>query len=942
MKDKSKKLLTNKYFLGSALVTLLYVIYLIIANISPFGKNSILKTDLYQQYAEFLSYYRECLLNGKSILFSWNLGLGNNFFTTFAYYLVSPFNLLIVFFKPENVYIFVMFVTYLKLIMIYNMAMLYLKKCIKIHDKMDIILAICYTFSSFTICYLLHIMWLDALYMLPIILIMVESYIKDNKLQGVIITVALNVIFNYYLGFITAFFAGCYYVARVIIETNFEKNNFKESIKNILKNLIKYLLGMVIAFGIAMILFLPSFMQVKSTMETDKISLIKIDKTKICLFFNTLFNNHNYMYEQEAGIIFSSTIITIMSIFFFLNKKIKLKEKIMYLLGLIFMLLPIISPFLNKIWHGMTTPNCFNYRYGFCLIFFTIIMSARTYKEKEGIEKKHFIINFIVFFVLLGIEILLNVKQKLIFDNFKISYLSIAISCLTYIAMLFTLYLIIYGKRKIIQTIARTLLVILVVFDISVSIRSYQTTNHDNYFTVENVKQYDNIMNEIVKKIECEETDRIVFKPNDAYTINYSMKYGYSSIDYFTSARNKSTIRGMYQLGYNIQRDDALWITSESGTSINYYLAGVKYIVTKDNLDGKNKLFLYDYQETIDGFNVYKLNVKQNFAYYLTENINEKESDNPFYVSEYGALEYQNMILQNMLSKDENYMYVVDQKGDSYNEKNEKYQTTFQKMLNISRTVKEEKKATTIDNKYSKEEYENNNTTEENDEKSYYRIDYKIKPEFETDIYLYSDNNLQLYKKDKTNKTDKANEAEKNEENEKGVFKDYANLWSRECGIKQVVHLEKDDEYEFYITIPKDVYEKENERYEIYALDNNKIKQALTNLSKQKNIEISDMKIVKNKITLKVTSEKDGYIAMPISFDEGLRATVNDKKQNVQKINQCFSGVKISKGTSNITITFIPRYFKLGLIMSIVSLVCLIIVISVENKNNKIYNSAKD
>ena len=99
MKDKSKKLLTNKYFLGSALVTLLYVIYLIIANISPFGKNSILKTDLYQQYAEFLSYYRECLLNGKSILFSWNLGLGNNFFTTFAYYLVSPFNLLIVFFK---------------------------------------------------------------------------------------------------------------------------------------------------------------------------------------------------------------------------------------------------------------------------------------------------------------------------------------------------------------------------------------------------------------------------------------------------------------------------------------------------------------------------------------------------------------------------------------------------------------------------------------------------------------------------------------------------------------------------------------------------------------------------------------------------------------------------------------------------------------------------
>lgn len=946
MKDKAKKLLTNKYFLGSVLVTLLYAIYLIIANVSPFGKNSILKTDLYQQYAEFLTYYRECLLGKKSILFSWNLGLGNNFFTTFAYYLVSPFNLLIVFFKPENVYIFVMIVTYLKLVMIFNMAMLYLKKCIKAKDEMSMILAICYTFSSFTICYMLHIMWLDALYMLPIILIMVESYIKDNKIQGVIIAVALNILFNYYFGFITAFFAGCYYVARVIIETKFEKKNLKETFKSIFKNLMKYLLGMIIAFGIAMILFLPSFMQVKSTMETAKTSLIQIDKEKICLFFNTLFNNHNYMYEQEAGIIFSSTIVTIMCIFFFLNKKINIKEKVMYLLALAFMLLPIISPLLNKIWHGMTTPNCFYYRYSFCLIFLTIIMSAKAYKEKEGIEKKHFIINFIIFFLLLGIEIILNIKQKLIFDNFTISYLSIAISGLTYIAMLFTLYLILYGKKELIKIIAKILLLILIIFDIRVSIKSYQTTNHDNYFTVENVKQYDNVMNKVINKIECKETDRIVFKPNDEYTINYSMKYGYSSIDYFTSARNKNTIRGMYQLGYNIQRDDALWLTSESGTSINYYLAGVKYIVTRDKLDGKNKLFLYDYEETIDDFNIYKLNVEQNFAYYLKDNINEKESDDPFFVSEYGALEYQNKILQNMLSKYEDYMYAIDVKDVKSNEQKEKYNSATSKKLNVSKTIKENESESDL--------------REQQTQNDYYKITYKIKPEFETDIYLYSDNNLQLYKDGKS------------------VFKDYANLWSRECGIKQIVHLEKDEEYEFYITIPKDVYEKENERYEIYALDNNKIKQSLASLNEENKIEnnveskiaseatnkvenkiaseaenkteseidnkieITDMKIGKNKVTLQVNSKEDGYIAMPISFDEGLRAKVNGKKQNVQKINQCFSGVKTAKGTSNITITFIPRYFKLGLTMSAISIVCLIIVISVENKRNKIYNRSKD
>lgn len=877
MKEKAKKLLKNKYIIGSAIVTLLYVIYLIIANISPFGKNSILKTDLYQQYAEFLTYYKECLVNQKSIFFSWNMGLGNNFFTTFTYYLVSPFNLLVIFFKAENIFEFVKLITYLKLLLTANMTILYLDKAQKLDKKGTIIFSICYTFSAFTICYMLHIMWLDALYMLPIILLMVESYINNGKIHGVIISVAINMMFNYYLGFITAFFSGCYYIAKLVITTKFENKNIKIYIKKI----TKYILAMAIAFGISMIFFLPSFMQVKSTMETGKCEIINIDRNKIQLFVNTLFNNHNYMFEQEAGIIFSSTFVTIMCIFFFKNKKIHLKEKLSYSCLLIFMLLPIISPLLNKIWHGMTTPNCFNYRYSFCLIFLTIAMAAREYKEKEGINKKHFIINLVVYSILIAVEVALNVKQKLIIDNYKISYSSIVISYITYLAMLLILYLDLNTTKNIIKNLTPFVLVGLIIFDISISIKSYQTTNNDNYFTIENVKQYDNVLKEVLSQIECKETDRIIFKSNDVYTVNYSMKYGYSSIDYFTSARNKKTIRGMYQLGYNIQRDDALWLTSESGTSVNYLLAGVKYIVTREKLDGENKLFLYDYYKNIDDFNIYKLNVKQDFANYLKENITEKESDNPFFVSEYGPLEYQNKILQNMFSKDEDYMYSLDSEN---------------KLLNVSKNVEKEE--------------------------SSYKIIYKLKPTIETDLYLYSDNNVELYK------------------NNEKVFEDYANLWSRECGIKQIVHLEKNQEYEFYITVKSTIYEKENERIEIYALDNNKIKQAIiqNNESEQKNIDVQNTKILKNGIELQINAKNDGYLEMPISYDEGLRAIVNGKSKEVCKINQCFTGIKIEKGISNIKITFIPRYFKLGSLITITSILCLIIVIIVENKRKKIYN----
>ena len=51
MKEKALKIIKSKYFIGTILTIILYLIYLAIAKIAPFGENSILKSDLYEQYA---------------------------------------------------------------------------------------------------------------------------------------------------------------------------------------------------------------------------------------------------------------------------------------------------------------------------------------------------------------------------------------------------------------------------------------------------------------------------------------------------------------------------------------------------------------------------------------------------------------------------------------------------------------------------------------------------------------------------------------------------------------------------------------------------------------------------------------------------------------------------------------------------------------------------
>ena len=317
MKEKALKIIKSKYFIGTILTIILYLIYLAIAKIAPFGENSILKSDLYKQYAEFLAYYKDVLTGKGSLFMSWNMGMGNNFYTTFAYYLVSPLNLLVVFFSKENINTFVIITTLLKLILIYNSMIAFLEYRFKNKRRSAILFALAYTFSTYTIQYLFHIMWLDAIYMLPLMCIGVEKYLKDNKISTFIIISALNMLFNYYLGFITILFSGIYFIVRLIEQENI-------TLKSKITKFTVFVIGCMISFGISMILFLPSFMQVKGTMKLQN-RLLEIHKNEFLNYFNIIFNNHNQELEQQSGLIFSSTLTLILLPLYFTNKNINKK-----------------------------------------------------------------------------------------------------------------------------------------------------------------------------------------------------------------------------------------------------------------------------------------------------------------------------------------------------------------------------------------------------------------------------------------------------------------------------------------------------------------------------------------------------------------------------------------------------------------------------------------
>ena len=71
-------------------------------DMAPFGDVTILRMDLYHQYGPLFAELYERIKQGKSLVYSWNTGLGGSFLGNFFNYLASPLLVVIFLFDHTN------------------------------------------------------------------------------------------------------------------------------------------------------------------------------------------------------------------------------------------------------------------------------------------------------------------------------------------------------------------------------------------------------------------------------------------------------------------------------------------------------------------------------------------------------------------------------------------------------------------------------------------------------------------------------------------------------------------------------------------------------------------------------------------------------------------------------------------------------------------------
>ena len=356
---------------------------MLIRGFIPFGKVSMLYSDMYHQYYPFFAAFRRALLNGDGLLYNWNVGMGMDYLGLISYYLASPLNLLSVL-VPES-----MLLGYFSLLMPIKLAFaglffgIFLKKVFHKNDFSIPVFGCFYAFCAWALGYHWNIMWLDTFALLPLVALGTIALLKERKFVLYTISLFLSVFSNYYIGLFTCIFVAlvffCYEICRW------------QGIKRFVMDLGRIALYSVLAIGMTAVLELPAYAALQTTQSSvNKFPQgFQLNITDEDTWLGLLDAMRQVAGNMNGGLepsfkeglpnLYCGVAATVFAFLFLTCKQVKLRDKICSVVLLLFFNLSIIIRQLDYIWHGFHFTNMIPYRFTFLYSFVLLYMAYQAW-----------------------------------------------------------------------------------------------------------------------------------------------------------------------------------------------------------------------------------------------------------------------------------------------------------------------------------------------------------------------------------------------------------------------------------------------------------------------------------------------------------------------------------------------------------------------------------
>ena len=157
--------------------------------------------DLYHQYAPLFAELYDRIFQGKSLLYSFTSGFGSGFLGNYFNYLSSPTMLFVLIFGHANVPEAVAAMILTKASVSAFTFSYMLKRVTGKYDLSSTAFGLMYAFSGWFVAYYWNVMWLDAMSIFPLVVLGIYLIINKYKPMTYIITLALTLVTNYYMGY---------------------------------------------------------------------------------------------------------------------------------------------------------------------------------------------------------------------------------------------------------------------------------------------------------------------------------------------------------------------------------------------------------------------------------------------------------------------------------------------------------------------------------------------------------------------------------------------------------------------------------------------------------------------------------------------------------------------------------------------------------------------
>lgn len=393
-----KTMTKKRYYTLSILIPAVMILAIfLLFTITPFGNRTWLTIDLGQQYVDFFSYYQDTLLHHpEQFFYSFSKSIGGEMVSLWAYYLLSPFNLLFLLIPRSAIAMGVSLLIFLKLVSCTVSFAVLLDVKFKQRNWTTLLFALSYGFMSYLSANQFNVMWLDALIGLPLVILGVDALLQKRNPLYYVLPLSLTILSNYYTGYMICLFLGLYFPYAYLMA------NDSFSWKSFIKQFGRFIFYSVLSVGLITVILLPTFYSLlgsKGTATTIAWSL-KSEYNPL-LMASKLFIGSFDFHEMQKGYpnIFVGSLVFFSFLCYFKEKKIARSQLLYALFITVIILISFNIEMFDKLWHAGQLPNWYSYRFSFLFSFWMVFLGYQWTLKKTAVGIRE---TFVYFFLVLA------------------------------------------------------------------------------------------------------------------------------------------------------------------------------------------------------------------------------------------------------------------------------------------------------------------------------------------------------------------------------------------------------------------------------------------------------------------------------------------------------------------------------------------------------------